>query len=97
MADADPCCRRDRTDGRTALKSTKKLTKRYIIEMRLRIQKETINNSLFSFVSNTQQILLIIIYRVFIENCVFSHFTATHPLHVEEQLSLARDPSVQSL
>ena len=39
--------------------------------MRLRIQKETINNSLFSFVSNTQQILPIIIYRVFIENCVF--------------------------
>ena len=34
---------------------------------------------------------------MFIKNCVFSQFTATHPLHVEEQLILARDPSVQSL
>ena len=25
------------------------------------------------------------IYRVFIRNCVFSQFTATHPLHVGEQ------------
>ena len=33
---------------------------------------------------------------MFIENRVFQ-FTATHPLHVEEQLILARDPSVQSL
>ena len=27
-----------------------------------------------------------IYYRVFIKNCVFSKFTATHPLHVEEQI-----------
>ena len=27
----------------------------------------------------------------------FSQFTAAHPLHVEEQLIIARDPSVQSL
>ena len=34
-------------------------------------------------------------YRVLIKNCVFSQLTATHPLHVEEQLILARDLSVQ--
>ena len=32
-----------------------------------------------------------------IKNYVFSQFTAYHPLHVEEQLILARDLSVQSL
>ena len=31
------------------------------------------------------------------QNRVFPKFTATHPLHLEEQLILARDPSVQSL
>ena len=36
-------------------------------------------------------------YRVLFESCVFSQFTATHPLHVEEQLILARDPNVQPL
>ena len=34
-------------------------------------------------------------YRVFIKNCVFPQFTATHLLHVEDQLILARDLSVQ--
>ena len=34
---------------------------------------------------------------MFIKNSVFSQFIATHPLHAEEQLMLARDPSVQSL
>ena len=28
-------------------------------------------------------------YMVFIKNCVFSQFTATHPLHVGEQLILS--------
>ena len=34
---------------------------------------------------------------VFIKICVFSQFTATHPLHVEEQFSLARGLSVRTL
>ena len=29
-------------------------------------------------------------YRVFMKYCVFSQFTATHPLHVEEQLIFER-------
>ena len=34
---------------------------------------------------------------MFIKRCVFSQFTATHPLHVEEQFILARDPKAQTL
>ena len=30
-------------------------------------------------------------YRVFIKNCVFSQFTATHPLHVGEQFILSEN------
>ena len=37
------------------------------------------------------------IYRVFIKNCVFSKFTATHPLQVGEELVFVRDLSEQSL
>ena len=36
-------------------------------------------------------------YRVSKEDCIFSQFTATHPLHVGEQLIYARHLSVQSL
>ena len=41
--------------------------------------------------------MVLLCYRMFIKKCVFSQFTATHPLHAEEQLILARDPSVLSL
>ena len=34
--------------------------------------------------------------RVFIKNCVFSQFTATHPLQIGKQLICARDLSVYS-